>query len=237
MARWRSQDAEDRQGITEIRHVTGYLAYWDELRRRFPSLLIDTCASGGRRLDLETLRRSVPLWRSDFAYEPSAMQQQTYGLALWVPYFGTAFNSLDPYIFWSQMTPAAGIGLDVARLEAEPAQAQRLVNEWRSIASLYYGDFWPLTPYSTEPTTWMAWQFDNSAEGKGMIQAFRRPESPFEAARFRLRGLSANASYMIKDLDSGKESRYAAKDLMEPGLELKITNHPGVAILAYRQVE
>ena len=95
--------------------MTGYLAYWDELRRRFPNLLIDTCASGGRRLDLETLRRSVPLWRSDFAYEPSSMQQFTYGLSLWIPYFGTGFNSVDPYVFWSQMTPALGIGLDVAR--------------------------------------------------------------------------------------------------------------------------
>ncbi|HEX4489477.1 MAG TPA: alpha-galactosidase, partial [Terriglobales bacterium] len=30
---WRAHDAADRQGITEIRYVTGYLAYWDELRR------------------------------------------------------------------------------------------------------------------------------------------------------------------------------------------------------------
>src|ERR1039457_1103667 len=83
---WRANDASDRQGITEIKHVVGYLAYWDELRRRFPAMLIDTCASGGRRNDLETLRRAVPLWRSDFAYEPAAMQQMTYGMALWIPY-------------------------------------------------------------------------------------------------------------------------------------------------------
>jgi alpha-galactosidase len=62
---WRANDALDRQGITEIRHVTGYLAYWDALRQRFPNLLIDTCASGGGRLDLETMRRAIPLWRSD----------------------------------------------------------------------------------------------------------------------------------------------------------------------------
>src|SRR5262249_57401097 len=30
---WRTNDAPDRQGITEIRHVEGYLALWDELRR------------------------------------------------------------------------------------------------------------------------------------------------------------------------------------------------------------
>ena len=64
---WRANDEEDRQGITEIRHVTGYLAYWDELRRRFPNLRIDTCSGGGGRDDLETLRRAVPLWRSDYA--------------------------------------------------------------------------------------------------------------------------------------------------------------------------
>lgn len=237
LARWQSHDAEDRQGITEIQHVTGYLAYWDELRRRFPNLLIDTCASGGRRLDLETLRRSVPLWRSDFAYEPSSMQQFTYGLSLWIPYFGTGFNSLDPYIFWSQMTPAPGIGLDVARLESEPEQVQRLIGEWRSIAPLYYGDFWPLTPYATEPTAWLAWQFDLPSEHRGVIQAFRRAESPFETARFRLRGLEPGASYAVKDLDSGNESTHTSHDLMETGLAVGIGNHPGAAILVYRKVE
>ena len=67
LGHWRGNDAPDRQGITEIRHVEGLLAYWDELHRRHPDMLIDTCASGGRRIDLETLRRAVPLWRSDYA--------------------------------------------------------------------------------------------------------------------------------------------------------------------------
>src|SRR5208283_5148942 len=77
---WQSNDTPDRAGITEIEHVEGYLAYFDELHKRFPNILIDTCASGGRRDDLETLRRAVPLWRSDFAYEPVGMQMQTYGM-------------------------------------------------------------------------------------------------------------------------------------------------------------
>jgi alpha-galactosidase len=63
---WRNTDAPDRQGITENQYVQGYLAYWDELRRRRPGMLIDSCASGGRRNDLETLRRAGPLLRSDF---------------------------------------------------------------------------------------------------------------------------------------------------------------------------
>ena len=36
---WRGHDAPNRQGMTEIQHVVGYLAFWDELRRRHPGLL------------------------------------------------------------------------------------------------------------------------------------------------------------------------------------------------------
>jgi alpha-galactosidase len=234
---WRANDAEDRQGITEIQHVTGYLAYWDELRRRFPSLLIDTCASGGRRLDLETLRRSVPLWRSDYAYDPPAMQQLTYGLALWVPYFGTGFNSSDPYIFWSQMTPAPGIGLDIERIESDAAQLRKLTGEWRSIASLYYGDYYPLTPYSTEATAWLAWQFDDPAAHKGMIQAFRRPESPFESARFRLSGLEPGAVYAVRELESADQTKRTGESLMETGFMVSIRHRAGAVVLVYSKVE
>jgi alpha-galactosidase len=234
---WRANDAEDRQGITEIQHITGYLAYWDELRRRFPSLLIDTCASGGRRLDLETLRRSVPLWRSDYAYDPPAMQQLTYGLALWMPYFGTGFNSTDPYIFWSQMTPAPGIGLDIERIESDAAQLRKLTAGWRSIAGLYYGDYYPLTPYSTEPTAWLAWQFNDPAAHKGMIQAFRRPESPFESARFQLSGLEPDAVYAVRDLDSGAQTKQTGKVLMETGLAVNIPHRAGAIVLEYSKTE
>ncbi len=57
---WRGADAADRQGITENKHASGYLAYWDELVRRNPGLWINSCASGGRRNDLETLRARSP---------------------------------------------------------------------------------------------------------------------------------------------------------------------------------
>ena len=34
---WRAHDAEDRQGITEIRHIEGLYAFWDELLERHPA--------------------------------------------------------------------------------------------------------------------------------------------------------------------------------------------------------
>lgn len=232
---WRSSDAEDRQGITEIRHVTGYLAYWDELRRRFPTLPIDTCASGGRRNDLETLRRAVPLWRSDFAYEPAAMQQLTYGIALWIPYFGAAFNSLDPYIFRSQMTPATAVGLEPSRYEKGYERLRHLLAQWRQVAGYYYGDYYPLTPYRTGSTEWMAWQFNRPEQGDGIVQAFRRADSSFECSRFILRGLDPAARYAIVDFDSPGEAAFLGRELMEQGLPVSIKSRPGGVIITYRK--
>ena len=44
----------------------GMYRLWDALLEKFPHLIIDNCSSGGHRIDIETLRRSVPLWRSDY---------------------------------------------------------------------------------------------------------------------------------------------------------------------------
>jgi len=237
LAIWRSNDAPDRQGITEIRHVTGYLAYWDELRRRHPDMLIDTCASGGRRNDLETLRRAVPLWRSDYPYEPTAMQDQTYGMALWIPYFGTAVNSDDPYVFRSQMVPALGIGIAPDSKEIDYGRYLRLLAQWRAISSDYYGDYYPLTSYSTANDVWLAWQFHRSDTGEGMVQAFRRPQSPFESARLKLRGLDPEARYAVRDLDQPRVTETAGRELMESGLVISIKQRPGTALITYRRAK
>ena len=165
LAYWRTHDAPDRQGISEIRHITGYLAFFDELLKRFPGLMIDTCASGGRRIDLESLRRSVPLWRSDHPYEPVSMQAQTYGLSFWVPYHGTGINSVIPYEFRSQMTPAISLGLGVETMEASSKELARLFDSWREAAKFYNGDFYPLTSWSLDNTQWMAWQFHDADAG------------------------------------------------------------------------
>jgi alpha-galactosidase len=233
---WRGHDAPDRQGITEIKHVEGYLAYFDELRRRFPNLLIDTCASGGRRNDLETLRRAVPLWRSDYPYKPISQQGETYGVSLWIPFYGTAVNSLDPYTFRSQMTPALGFGLDHDQIEGQHPAAIHLLQQWRNVADYFYADFMPLTPYSLENNEWMAWQWNRPDEGTGVIEAFRRESSPFTTAQLKLRGLDPAAHYTVKNLDSSQPTEFSGKVLMEEGLAVTLRDQPASALLTYRKI-
>jgi len=241
---WRKGDAADRQGITEIRHVEGYLAYWDELRRHHPGMLIDSCASGGRRNDLETLRRAVPLLRSDyqsFQGDPSyalGNQCHTYALALWFPYFGqgTYYNEDQlEYNVRSHFCPAFGLCADVRQGGIDWARFRRLGQDWRAIADDFFGDFYPLLPYSLDPALWMAWQFDRPEAGRGMVQAFRRADSPYESARFKLRGLDAAAQYTLTNLDHPGSLHATGRELMEAGLAVALKDRPGAAIITYRK--
>jgi len=245
---WRGADAPDRQGISEIRHVTGYLAYWDELRRRHPNMLIDSCASGGRRNDLETMRRAVPLWRSDYAFEAVGHQCMMYGLSLWLPfhgtgtvftrnapYYGSGRTPVEPYAFWSNAGQSTGFGIDVRLKDLDYAAMRRLISQWRQIAPNYYGDFYPLTPWTRDDTAWMAWQFDRPESGEGMVQVFRRHNSFYESASFRLLGLDAEADYVVSNLDTGAQERRSGRGLLTDGLPVAIATKPGVSIRTYRR--
>jgi alpha-galactosidase len=239
---WRANDTEDRQGITEIRYVTGYLAYWDELRHRHPHMLIDSCASGGRRNDLETMRRAVPLTRSDYLLqiekgEPLSQQSQTYGMALWLPYFGTGINGLDAYTFRSQMCPALAGTWDLRSKEIPYDLLRRLLAQWRRVGNYYFGDYYPLTPYSLATDVWLAWQFDRPDLGEGMVQTFRRSNSSYESARFKLRGLDPEARYAVDDVDAPGAQGMTGRELMEHGLMVNVKDQPGAAIILYKRVE
>ena len=94
-------DEPDRQGITEIRHVEGYLAFWDELLRRHPDLLIDSCASGVAVMTWKRCGCALPLLRTDHhANRAFATDNQsiTYGLSFWMPFYGTGLH-YDPVDF------------------------------------------------------------------------------------------------------------------------------------------
>ena len=50
-----------RTGMAELKYITGLYALWDGILAKHPGLLIDDCSSGGRRIDVGTLARSVSL--------------------------------------------------------------------------------------------------------------------------------------------------------------------------------
>lgn len=232
LGNWRGHDAPDRRGITEIQHVTGYLAFWDELRRRHPGMLIDSCASGGRRNDLETLRRAVPLLRSDFQFGREATmpnQGHTYGISSWIPYYGSGCYFTEPYDARSYIMPCSGYA-------GTNAATRRAYEECGRVAPFMLGDYYPLTPYSLKLEDWIAWQFDRPELGGGMVQAFRRDKNKSLAQIFKLHGLGYYTRYEVTDLDAKSARILTGKELMEHGLRVEIPSPPGAAVVVYRKV-
>jgi alpha-galactosidase len=237
---WRGADAPDRQGLTENLHVQGYLAYWDDLSRRHPDMLIDSCASGGRRNDLETLRRAAPLLRSDYQQpanpNDSSMatgnQGHTYGLALWVPYSGTGQYPDNRYDYRSHLCPAMGIGLSpTGNWEAW----HRAWEDWRRAGPNFYGDYYPLTDYSLSEDAWIAWQFHRPQDDEGMVQASRRPRAAQAERRFPLRGLDPLGAYEFESGDGAEAARWSGRALLESGLAVKLGRRES-ALLTYKRV-
>jgi alpha-galactosidase len=237
---WEKNDKPDRIGISEIRHIEGLYAYWDSLLVRFPSLLIDNCASGGRRIDLETTSRSAPLWRTDYQYgEPNGYQCHTYGLHFYLPVHGTAIYKTDDYTFRSGLGTTAVMNWEVTGRNSEPIPAlQKRISDFISLRPYFYGDYYPLTGTKnyTRNNVWSAFQFDRPEEKDGIILAFRREESMEEAINIKPGGLNEQAIYELSYEDYGLIISKTGKELMD-GLNISIPHKPASLLIKYKVVK
>ncbi len=232
---WKAIDAPDRVGIAEMKHTEGLYIFWDALRAAQPGLLIDNCASGGRRIDLETISRSVPLWRTDYSYyEPMGYQCHTYGLQLYLPWSGTGNNDPRKYWFRSSMNGAVVTGWEMTSSFAL-SLAQDDFAEFRLLRPYFLRDFYPLTEYSTDDDVWAAFQWDRPEERDGIILAFRRVEAPASSIVVRPHGLNPEGDYEFSFEDYGLVVVKTGREFVD-GLSIKIPEAPGSLLIRYHRV-
>lgn len=82
----------------------------------------------------------------------------------------------------------------------------------------------------------MAWQFHRLDLGEGLVQAFRRPDSPNEGAVYPLQGLKAEAEYSVVNLDDAKAQRTTGRDLLTHGLTIRLPSRPAAALFVYKEI-
>ena len=240
---WEAADAPDRVGMSEVRHIEGLYAMWDELLARHPGLVIDNCSSGGRRIDLETISRSIPLWRSDYqcfpGFDPVGMQGQTQGLSRWLPLSAGVCDHPDTYAFRSALGPGMVITTNIFERDpvefAPPEWLRRMMAQHQTVRPFMYGDFYPLMPYSLDNEGWAAWQWHRADLDEGCVITLRRPQSPVVSIEPVLRGLDEAAEYELEDLDSGETSTVLGVELAA-GLTIRIDERSGTKLLVYRRV-
>ena len=242
---WANADEEGRKGWLEIRFVAGLYAFWDELLRRHPGLLIDNCASGGRRLELETVSRSVALWRTDYNCFPhtqaEASQVHTAGLHFWLPLNATSPMAPPGDTYQVRSAYSAGLVLNVEEFGLRDCKQpdfpwdwfQQRILEAKRLRPYFYGDYYPLTPCSIDPQAWMAYQLLSPAKQEGAVLAFRRAECPMTSASFQLHGLDAAGVYTFECADSGKSWQVSGQELMTKGLAMSLDTPRTSRLLFY----
>ena len=244
---WDENLEEDRKGILEIKHINGLYKFWDALLERFPNLIIDDCAGGGRRIDIETMRRSVPLWRTDLecaANNPSENTQiHTQSYAAWLPYSGTGTNlKFDLYDYRSSycsgttlrwVSEGSGIFVD---FEKDKELLQKATREYLLIKDYFSEDFYPLTKFTLQTDAWCASQYNRPEEGDGIVLVYRREDSPIKSSEFILRGLAAGAKYSFEDLDGGEPIILDADEIMSSGFEVVIPQKRSAKVFVYHKL-
>jgi len=237
---WRQADAPDRRGMTEIRYVEGHYALWDDLLAKHPGLFIDNCASGGRRIDLETCSRSVPLWHSDTGCAPGHAdwnQSQICGLSLYIPLFGACAWTPEAYDLRSAATAGVICQFDVLDPHFPFAACRAALAEVKQNQKYWYGDFYPLTPAATGPSGLVAWQLHRSDLKAGIVLAFRRKECPYPVLEAGLHALKPEASYTVEILEEGQAPQHytlSGKALMT-GFELRIARRGTSLLVRYAE--
>ncbi len=262
LAYWQHDDAEERQGIAEIRYIEGLYAYWDRIRSTWPDALLEECASGGNRIDLGTVMRMHLHQKTDYWFDNEVDQTSLWGISQFLPNntMVAHLRELDDYSFHSTMASSLCLGWIADAPEFDSARGKALLDRYRQVRHLLVGAWYPLLPCPTDfaspaseqegyPWIWQAedrarylhprreWcgsQFHRTDLDEGLLLVFRRQESPYAAATIRLRRLTPDGTYVIASERTGAQQRYTGAELMQ-GISVTLDTPHTSDMLLYRR--
>lgn len=237
----------DRLGMSEIRYVEGLYAFWDAMLAANPGLLLDNCAGGGTRIDLETSARSLSLWRTDSSvwsiydsnYNDTAILNQSinHGLNRYVPFSQSGAIGAQPYYFRSGYNGGMTYCEDTRTANFPAELLKQGIAEGKRLRKYLTGDFYPLSAATTSAREWCITQYHRPAEADGVVFAFRRHESPFGSYYCELRGIEPDAEYEItRSVGYEPEPARRIKGSELKNLKIDIDDRPGSTVIEYRKI-
>lgn len=200
---WRQNDETDRKGLTEIKYINGLYAHWDRLFTDFPDLFRVNCASGGRRIDLETISRFHVHQKSDLWFKNVTDQCSLFGLSHFLPngVIMTPLALMDDTSFCSAAASSLCLGWIADGDVFDTARARKLINRYQQLRSLLNKNWYALTPCSRRLDAVIAIQFHDPDQDRGALMIHHRENSQVESMTFTLKGLLAEHTYRFTAAD------------------------------------
>ena len=217
-----------------IRHIQNVYRLVDELRKRFPEVIFETCASGGGRVDLGMLSKMDMAWVSDntdpidrlFIQHGYSMMLPANTMSSWV----TSMTrhqavSLD-YRFDVSMAGILGIGADITQwTSAEKETARKKIALYKKIRPIVqHGDYYSIiSPFETDRS---AIQYVAPDKKESVIFCYNLAdylqESQYanrRASGIKLKGLNPNDRYVVTNATTQENiGLYEGVFLMNIGL-------------------
>lgn len=216
-----SREGENRRGITECKFIIGHYKMWDDIIACTLSLggcgFVDSCASGGGRNDLESMRRGVPVLRSDSDRTSTALRlSMSATFNRWIPFCGAATREKvkelsiegisDPYTWRASYLPILNSD---GRFVHHPDQNFDMLRfglgEWKKLSRYLMKDFYPLTTWHKEKdnSDFTAFCYYDPEKESGVILAFRQEKCERDTLSVALPFATATDTYTLTDEDSG----------------------------------
>ena len=213
-----SREGDDRRGITECKFIMAHYSMWDEIIACTLSYggcgYVDSCAGGGGRNDIESLRRGIPFLRSDSDRVSTGMRlATTTAFSRWIPACGALTSEckaeLDPngvhdmYIWRASYLPVLNIDSKYVHHETQDFSIIRQgLEEWKKLKYLLLKDMYVLTPwhFSGDTTGMTAFAYVDEDALRGCVLAFRQENCRESELRLRL---PVNGIDALTDADTG----------------------------------
>jgi alpha-galactosidase len=237
-------DRVDPTGKVQFAYVEGLYRVRETLLTRFPNLNIDTCASGGNRIDFGLLRTSGSMVISDHAEDPHICRLMQTGGARIFPanYMNSSFyigpedgdGAVGPLELVSRMAGSMSFSGHIARWsEAHTALVRQYLDGYRSFRHLLVKDFYALTPSPRTEADWDVVEFVDPGCREAVLLAYRVRGSK-RTCRVHPRRLDPERIYRVRDpFSTRKPVRIRGKTLLEKGMRITLEPESGAVFHLY----
>ncbi|HYN89795.1 MAG TPA: alpha-galactosidase, partial [Ardenticatenaceae bacterium] len=227
-------------------HYQGYYRLLDRLRARYPEVLLESCSSGGLRIDLGLMRRTHTTYLSDPDWPEHGLQifwGATTMLAptvclhwSWSEWDGgdhprQTFNPRDPALtahqldYYTRISMLGGFGLSQKLPELPDWVAERLTHHTRVYREqvrrfVRSGDLYRLTAQPKRGgrgDRWAGFQYSLADGSEHLLFVFRLDAGEPERA-LRLKALEPQRRYTLTWLSSERVEQQTGAELLHGGL-------------------
>ncbi|MBO4549050.1 MAG: alpha-galactosidase, partial [Abditibacteriota bacterium] len=220
--------------------------FWDDLVKAKPGLLIDNCAGGGSRLDVELISRSLPYWRSD-SYCHIGLDTLKYArlnqlitcnLNYYIPWSIAACMAKTPYDMRSGFNTGLDFVDDGRSGDFHWDDLEKALEECKRLRKYHLGNFYVIAPPDDRTDSMCAWQYHRPEEEDGYAVVFRREDCPFNGIDLPMQSIDEDAEYRISLYETYdlKETRTVSGRLLR-SFEAHIGEKPGSLLIEYAKVK